>query len=268
MTLPKIMGVVNVTPDSFSDGGSFNTVQGAVDHAMRLVRDGAHMLDIGGESTRPGADAVDADEELRRVVPVIEGIRAIDDAIPISIDTMKSAVAEAALRAGANVINDVSAGRHDDGMFDVAVRHDVPIILMHMQGEPRTMQDAPSYVDVVDDVRTFLHERVRVARDAGVRRICVDVGIGFGKTLDHNIALLRHLDVFNDIADGQVLGISRKTFLGAITGINDPKARDEVTMFAHAMLLQHGATWIRVHDVARAAMMLRIASVLHADVRH
>lgn len=268
MTLPKIMGVVNVTPDSFSDGGSFNTVQGAVDHAMRLVREGALMLDIGGESTRPGADAVDAAEELRRVIPVIEGIRAINDAIPISIDTMKSAVAEAAIRAGANVINDVSAGRHDGDMFDVAVRHDVPIILMHMQGEPHTMQDAPSYVDVVADVRTFLRERVRIARNAGVRRVYVDVGIGFGKSLEHNVDLLRYLDAFNDIADGQVLGISRKRFLGAITGIDDPKARDEVTMLAHAMLLHHGVSWIRVHDVARAAMMLRVASVLHADVRH
>ncbi|MBU3742075.1 MAG: dihydropteroate synthase [Candidatus Kapabacteria bacterium] len=258
MTAPRIMAVVNVTPDSFSDGGQFNSSQGAVDHALRCIDAGAHMLDIGGESTRPGATGVDAEEERRRVIPVIEGIRRHNEAIPISIDTMKADVAEAAIRVGANVINDVSAGRHDARMLDAAASLGVPLILMHMQGQPRTMQDAPHYDDVVADVYHFLRERVHAARAAGVPSVLVDVGIGFGKTLDHNVALLRNLSRFNDLADGQVLGISRKRFLGALTGIDRAADRDEATMLAHAMLLPHNVAWIRVHDVARAALLSRL----------
>lgn len=258
MTAPRIMAVVNVTPDSFSDGGQFHSVQGAVDHALRCIDAGAHMLDIGGESTRPGATAVDTQEERRRVIPVIEGIRRHNDTISISIDTMKADVAEAAIRAGANVVNDVSAGRHDARMFDVAASLGVPIILMHMQGQPRTMQDAPHYDDVVATVYDFLRERVQAARTAGVPGVLVDVGIGFGKTLDHNVALLRNLSRFNDLGDGQVLGISRKRFLGAITGIEQPGDRDEATMLAHAILLPHDVAWIRVHDVARAMLLSRL----------
>lgn len=256
MIIPKIMGVVNVTPDSFSDGGQFASVQGAVDHALRLIDEGADVLDIGGESTRPGSLPVSADEELQRVLPVITGIRAVNASIPISIDTTKADVARAAVEAGATIVNDVSAGRFDAAMLGTVAELGVPYVVMHMQGQPRTMQEAPSYEDVSSDVHAFLSERVNAASAAGIDTVYVDVGIGFGKTLQHNLTLLSDLGRFSTIGAGQILGISRKRFLGALTGIDRPADRDAVTMVAHALLLHHTVAMIRVHNVAGAHAML------------
>jgi dihydropteroate synthase len=256
MIIPKIMGVVNVTPDSFSDGGQFASVQGAVDHALRLIDDGADVLDIGGESTRPGALPVTTEDEHHRVLPVINGIRAVNGSIPISIDTTKADVARAAVEAGATLVNDVSAGRFDAAMLNIVADLGVPYVVMHMQGQPRTMQEAPTYDDVSADVHAFLLERVNAASTAGIGTIYVDVGIGFGKTLQHNMTLLRDLGRFSTIGAGQVLGISRKRFLGALTGIDRAADRDAVTMVAHALLLSHNVEMIRVHNVAGARAML------------
>lgn len=259
---PRIMGVVNVTPDSFSDGGLYESAQQAIAHACALIGQGADILDIGGESTRPGAEAVSTEVECDRVLPVIRGIRDVNPLIPISIDTMKSEVADAAVRAGATIINDVSGGVADAAMFDVAAGHDVPYILMHMQGTPRTMQESPTYDDVVVDVAEFLHHRVETARARGVRRIIIDPGIGFGKTVDHNIALLHHLNDFAGIADELLLGISRKRFLGAITGITDASQRDIVTALAHALLVSAPVDIVRVHNVALHAQLRSLTSAL------
>jgi dihydropteroate synthase len=265
----RIMGVVNVTPDSFSDGGRFASTERAVAHAVQLIDDGADILDIGGESTRPGASSVDAAEELARVEPVIKGIRRIHATIPISIDTMKASVARVCLAAGATIINDVTAGTNDPEMIPLAASAGVPLVLMHMQGEPRTMQDAPTYTDVVIEVREFLDARAQVAQEAGVADVWIDPGIGFGKTLEHNLALVR---AFSLPAERPVvIGISRKRFLGALSGIDDPSQRDEVTAMMHAAIITH---WreratdasmpliLRTHDVRRTVMVRRIVSAL------
>jgi dihydropteroate synthase len=268
MIMPRIMGVVNVTPDSFSDGGNFMDVKGAVDHALRMIDEGADVLDVGGESTRPGADPVSAVDECERVLPVIRGIRAVNATIPISIDTMKAHVARAAVEAGATIVNDVSAGRFDQSMLDVVASLAVPYIVMHMQGEPRTMQQDPTYHDVVAEVRQMLIERVTASHNAGIRDVYIDVGIGFGKTLEHNLALLANLQSFQNIGAGQVLGISRKRFLGMITGIERPADRDAATMIVHALLLRHNVAMIRVHNVQAASTMLRLAAAFdRASVR-
>ena len=260
-TPPRLMGIVNVTPDSFSDGGQFASHELAIEHALQLVEQGADILDIGGESTRPGASPVPADQEYERVIPVIEGIRKHASEVPISIDTSKAIIAKDAVEAGATMINDVTAGRHDAMMMTVAADANVPLILMHMQGEPRTMQEEPTYDDVVDDVATFLQERVDAAAAAGVNEIYVDPGIGFGKTLEHNLALLRSLDRFTAIAP-VVLGISRKRFLGALTGIEAAADRDEATALMHALLLPKGAAILRVHNVSGLAQLRSLATAL------
>lgn len=266
MTFPRIMGVVNVTPDSFSDGGQFISPAQAVDHALRLIDQGADQLDIGGESTRPGAEGiVPVDEEMHRVIPVIEGIRRVHADFPISIDTRKAIVAEAALESGATMVNDVTAGRHDQAVFAVAARHRVPFVVMHMQGTPGTMQDSPAYTDVVAEVHDFLRERVDAARSAGIDTVYVDVGIGFGKTLEHNLSLLRNLGRFNDLGDGQVLGISRKRFLGAITGITEPRERDESTALMHALLANVPVYMIRVHNVELIGRLRALVRSLNGD---
>lgn len=249
MQQPKIMGIVNITPDSFSDGGLFNDPHVAINRALLMIEQGADWVDVGGESTRPGATHVPVDMESTRVIPVVREIIATNATAMISVDTYKSIVARQALQAGARMINDVTAGTYDPLIFNVAVEYNVPIILMHMLGNPQTMQTDPQYGDVVQDVRQFLTQRVEAARAAGVKTIYVDPGIGFGKTLDHNLALLRNLDAFADLADGIVLGISRKRFLGAITGIEDPAQRDAATALTHALLWQSPVHMIRVHDV-------------------
>jgi dihydropteroate synthase len=252
-----VMGVVNVTPDSFSDGGRFPTPQDAVACGLRLLDEGADILDIGGESTRPGAAPVVADEEVRRVLPVIEGLRRMTD-VPISIDTRNAAVAEQALRAGADIVNDVSALRHDARMADVAASHDAPVILMHAQGTPETMQDGPYYTDVLREVRDFFAERLSFARARGITRLLVDPGIGFGKRHEDNLALLRGLHGFLDLGVPLVVGTSRKSFLGRITG----RAADERLPGSIASGLVawcNGASVLRVHDVRATRDALLVA---------
>ncbi len=267
------MGVLNVTPDSFSDGGRHLDPAAAVDRGHALVAGGADVLDVGGESTRPGATAVDADEEARRVVPVIDRLAAEVD-VPISVDTTKASVAAAALDAGAVIVNDVSAGRFDPAMLATIADRGAGVVLMHMQGEPRTMQDAPAYGDVVTEVGDLLVERVEAALAAGVAReaVCVDPGIGFGKTLDHNLQLLAHLGALVDRmqVDGAavpvLVGTSRKRFLGTIlrdvggeTGEPPPERRDEATLATVVVALDAGARIVRVHEprpAARAVALL------------
>jgi dihydropteroate synthase len=260
-----IMGVVNVTPDSFSDGGVFEDEIAAVAHARRLVSEGASIVDVGGESTRPGADPVSAAEELDRVLPVVEGIAALDLPVQISIDTMKLAVAEAALDAGAGYVNDVTAFRHEPELAALVADRGVDCCLMHMLGEPRTMQDDPRYDDVVDDVKAFLEERLAAATKAGVAeaRIQLDPGIGFGKTLEHNLELLRRLDELAAIGRPIVIGTSRKTFLGRLTG-RDVTERVHATVATSVIAFERGARVFRVHDVAATADALAVAAATFA----
>jgi dihydropteroate synthase len=264
---PRIVGIVNVTPDSFSDGGKYFDQQKAVAHALELIDAGADVLDIGGESSRPGAEPVAVDEEIRRVVPVIEQIRQLHTTIPISIDTTKAVVAEHALDAGATMINDISAGRFDPEMFSVAAERQVPIVLMHMQGTPATMQVNPHYSDVVEEILAFLHERINVARAHGIREIIADVGIGFGKTLEHNLTLLANLQRFAVLGVPLLLGISRKRFLGALSGIDEPSERDTVTALMHALLLSGPVEYIRVHNVRLHVQLRTLWHALSTNVQ-
>jgi dihydropteroate synthase len=258
-----VIGVVNVTPDSFSDGGRFTDREIAVGHAATLLDEGADIVDVGGESTRPGAAPVPLEEELARVIPVVEGVgRARPDAV-ISVDTRHAAVASAALGAGAAIVNDVSAGR-DPEMFGVVARSGAGMILMHMRGEPATMQDAPAYDDVVGEVHEALRERSEAAIFAGVERdrLAVDPGIGFGKDLEHNLALLRATERFGDLVAAVVVGASRKRFLGALTGIDDPSDRVEASVAAATWAAAHGADVVRVHDVAATVRALAVTDAL------
>ena len=256
---PVVMGVVNVTPDSFSDGGRFLDPVAAVEHGRRLAREGAGILDVGGESTRPGAERVADAEQLRRIVPVVEGLAATG--AQVSVDTTRAAVARAALDAGAAVVNDVTALRDDPALAGLVAERGARLCLMHMRGEPRTMQDDPRYDDVVDDVRAFLEERVAFAVAQGVPedRVWVDPGIGFGKTIDHNLELLRRLDELVALGRPVVVGTSRKAFLGRITG-REPEGRLPGTIATNVLALARGAAIFRVHDVAAVADALRVAA--------
>ncbi len=258
------MGIVNVTPDSFSDGGLFLDPELAIAHGRELVAAGADLLDIGGESTRPGAAAVSAELELERTEPVVAALADRDRAgIPISIDTSKAAVAEAALAAGATIVNDVTALRADPEVAAVCARRECTVVLMHMQGSPRTMQDDPRYDDVVDDVRAFLAERIEAAVAAGIdeARIWVDPGIGFGKTVEHNLELLRRLRELRELGRPIVIGTSRKRFLGALTG-REVGDRLGGTIASNVLALAAGADVFRVHDVAELRQALDVAAVL------
>lgn len=264
MEFPQIMGVVNVTPDSFSDGGLYAEPAAAIEHALQLVEEGADILDIGGESSRPGAEPVPVEEELRRVIPVIEGVRRHCPHVPISVDTTKYEVAAAALEAGATMLNDISALRFDPRMGELAARANVPVVLMHMQGTPRTMQLNPHYEDVVAEVKAFLRERIAYARSLGIQSVIADVGIGFGKTVEHNWELLRRHREFLELGVPLLLGISRKSFLGKTLGIEEPRQRDCATALLHALLLESGVSIIRVHNVALLVQLRRLWQALHA----
>jgi dihydropteroate synthase len=259
---PVLMGVVNVTPDSFSDGGLFLDADAAVEHGRRLAAEGAAILDVGGESTRPGADPVSEDEELRRVLPVVERLADPSGEVSISIDTAKAAVARAALAAGATIVNDVSAFRFDPGMAGVVAESGAGCCLMHMLGEPRTMQQDPRYDDVVSDVKAFLEERLAFATGEGVaeERVWLDPGIGFGKTVEHNLELLRRLDEIVAIGRPVVIGTSRKSFLGKLAGGRDEGQRLPGTIATNVLALERGATVFRVHDVAQNADALAVAA--------
>jgi dihydropteroate synthase len=261
---PRVMGVVNVTPDSFSDGGLFLDPERAIEHGRELADAGAAILDIGGESTRPGADAVAAEEELARTEPVV---RALCDAdapgVEVSIDTSKALVAAAALDAGAAIVNDVTALRGDPDLAGLCAERGCEVVLMHMLGHPRTMQDNPTYGDVVEDVRAFLAERIEAAVATGIaeERVWIDPGIGFGKTVEHNLELLRGLGRIAELGRPVVVGTSRKRFLGSLTG-RDVGQRLGGTIASNVLALAAGADVFRVHDVREARDALAVAEVI------
>lgn len=261
---PRVMGIVNVTPDSFSDGGLHADADSAVAHALRLVEEGADLLDVGGESTRPGASAVPLDEELRRVVPVVERL-AREVSIPISIDTSRPEVMRAAVAAGAGMINDVRALR-GDGALDAAAALGVPVVLMHMLGEPRSMQDDPRYDDVVADVHRFLAERIFAAEMAGIekKRIVVDPGFGFGKARAHNLQLLAGLRRFTELGVPVLAGLSRKRTIGELTGREAASERVHGSVAAHLIAVDRGARIVRVHDVAATVDALKVWAAVDA----
>jgi dihydropteroate synthase len=270
---PAVMGVVNVTPDSFSDGGRFLDVDVAVAHGLELVAEGADLLDVGGESTRPGAVPVAAGEELDRVLPVVTQLAAAAG-VAVSIDTTKASVAAGALAAGAVVVNDVSAGTADAEMFEVVRRAGAGLVLMHMRGDPQTMQHDPRYDDVVAEVGDFLIERLAAARAAGIRddAICVDPGIGFGKLPQHNLTLLARLpELVERCAVPVLVGPSRKTFIGAVLADASRSSsplpvheRDDGTLATVVWALDHGASVVRVHDARSAAQAVRLLAVMDA----
>lgn len=252
------MGIVNVTPDSFSDGGRFVGPAEAVRHAQRLVDEGADLIDVGGESTRPGAAPVEVEEETRRVVPVIRAL-AKRLAVPVSIDTSKAAVAQRAIDAGASLVNDVTALRGDPQMAQIVAKARVSVILMHRRGTPQTMQQAPRYQDVVGEVRKFLAQASRRAQGAGIRsdRILLDPGLGFGKTVRHNLLLLRHLDALVALGQPVVVGPSRKSFIGRVLNA-EILDRLEGTLACVAYAMRQGAAMVRVHDVKPAVDLIRM----------
>ncbi|MBA2439459.1 MAG: dihydropteroate synthase, partial [Thermoleophilaceae bacterium] len=256
------MGVINVTPDSFSDGGRYLDPKAAVAHGRQLAAQGAGVLDVGGESTRPGADPVPPADELRRVIPVIEGLAAEAGHADISIDTTKLEVARSALDAGARMVNDVSAFRFDPGLAALVAERGAGCCLMHMLGEPRTMQEAPRYEDVVSEVKAFLEERLEFAVSEGVpaRSVWLDPGIGFGKTVENNLELLRRLDEIVAIGHPVVVGTSRKSFLGKLTGGRGEEHRLPGTIATSVLALERGAEVFRVHDVAEVMDALAVAS--------
>jgi dihydropteroate synthase len=257
---PSVMGVLNVTPDSFSDGGQFVSPADAIAHGRRLASEGAALVDVGGESTRPGADPVDADEELRRVLPVLEGLAGI----PLSIDTSKAEVARRALAAGAELVNDVTALRAEPELAGAIAESGAYVCLMHMQGDPRTMQTAPQYDDVAAEVFAFLEERVAFAVDAGIaeERICVDPGIGFGKTPDQNLELIRRLDVLLALGRPVVVGLSRKSTLARVLG--DPGAVGTLaaSLAAAVAAFERGVWMVRAHDVRETVEALSVAAAV------
>ena len=255
------MGVLNVTPDSFSDGGKFLDAGKAVEHARQIIRAGADIIDVGGESTRPGSLPVSVEEELQRVLPVIEQLR---DAT-VSVDTTKSAVAERALAAGARIVNDISAGRFDERMIEVVRDAGAGLVLMHMQGTPQTMQQAPRYDDVVEEVHEFLREHVAFATKAGLEKsqIAVDPGIGFGKTVEHNVALLANLQRLQDLGCAVLVGTSRKSFIGKLLG-REANERLWGTAATVAWAVARGAQIVRVHDVVEMVDVVRMCDALNA----
>ena len=257
-----VMGILNVTPDSFSDGGRFLGERAAVDHGVNMAERGADIIDVGGESTRPGSDPVGAGVEIERVVPVIGRLARHLPGIPISIDTRKAEVAAAALEAGATIVNDVSGGS-DPAMFELASHHGAGIVLMHMKGDPKTMQADPTYDDVIAEVHEYLSERVEAAEFAGVEpdRIVVDPGIGFGKDIDHNLALIRRIDAFLDLGRPVLVGPSRKRFIGTLLDLPEEE-RVEGTAAAVAWMVARGAHVVRVHDVQEMVRVVRVVDAI------
>ncbi|QIN80679.1 dihydropteroate synthase [Rubrobacter marinus] len=261
---PVLFGILNVTPDSFSDGGEFFGAGPAVSHAEGLLDEGAHVVDVGGESTRPGSDPVSPEEEVRRVVPVVRGILEARPGTRVSVDTYRASTAEAALDAGAAIVNDVTALGGDPRMAGVVAERGCPVVLMHMLGEPKTMQENPRYDDVVREVRDYLAGRAERAISAGVDPgdVVLDPGIGFGKKLEHNLQLLRRLDEIVELGFPVLVGTSRKGFLGRILGSDDPKARVFGTVATSVTSYDRGATAFRVHDVRANREALEVAAAV------
>jgi dihydropteroate synthase len=267
---PAVVGILNITPDSFSDGGEFFDPGAAAEHAATMLDEGADILDVGGESTRPGSDPVSQEEEIQRVIPVLERILSVRPEAVISVDTYRSGTATAALEAGASLVNDVTALRGDPRMASVIQEAACPVILMHMQGEPKTMQKEPHYEDVVREVRDFLAERAGYAVAAGIRpeNVILDPGIGFGKNLQHNLALLRNLDAIVDLGFPVLIGASRKSFMEKITGVQEARDRVSGTVATTVLAYERGATFFRVHDVRANREALAVAeAVLHTSRR-
>ena len=258
----RIMGILNVTPDSFSDGGNFFDSGDALAQVRRLIDDGADIIDVGGESTRPYAEPVTLEDELQRVIPIIKSIRSFSD-ITVSIDTSKAEVARQALQAGADIINDVSALRRDPGMIELVRESDTELIIMHMQGTPGTMQDAPHYHDVVEEVQSFFRERLDFLEAQGIdlNRVIIDPGIGFGKKLEHNLKLLNCLERLSELGRPVLLGHSRKRFLGDLTGL-EAEQRDAITSVVSALSLEKNVSIFRVHDVAATREALAVARAI------
>ena len=266
--IPRIMGILNVTPDSFSDGGAYPSTDRALARALEMVEEGATLIDIGGESTRPGSDRVDAEEQKRRILDVVEQVSGtVPEGVIVSVDTTLSGVARSALDAGASMVNDISAGRDDPGMFALVAERGVPYCLMHMQGTPKTMQDDPQYSDVIQEVREFLGERADAAKQAGVNseNIVLDPGIGFGKRTEHNLRLIAQLNKIVDLGYPVLLGTSRKRFMGEISGASDPGQRVPATVVTTGWGLCAGARIFRVHDVWENRQALDLAQALLAE---
>ena len=257
-----IMGVLNVTPDSFSDGGQYSDKNKAIERGLGLIEEGSDIIDIGGESTRPGSEPIPAEEETRRVIPVIKALREKTETL-ISVDTTKSKVAQAALDAGADIINDISSLRFDPRMAPLAAERDVPVILMHMKGMPKTMQVDPYYEDVLREVKSFLEERINEAQAAGIKRerIIIDPGIGFGKRLEDNLALINKLHILGELDRPILIGTSRKSFIGNILDL-PPQERLEGTIASSIMSMAHGAHILRVHDVAAIKRAVLVAEAI------
>ena len=255
-----VMGIVNVTPDSFSDGGKYHAPIAAIDFALKLIDDGADIIDIGGESTRPGADKVSCSEELERVIPVIEGIRSNNNKILISIDTTKSMVAKKAVEAGANIINDVSGLSFDNQMPEIIAQLKAPVIIMHMKGNPSNMQENPKYKNLIDEIITYFKRKINIATSSGIDRemIILDPGIGFGKTVEHNFRILADLNRFNNLQLPLLIGPSRKSFIGSTLGL-PPEDRLDGTAATVAVGVNNGARIVRVHDVKNMKRVVIIA---------
>ncbi len=258
---PYIMGVLNVTPDSFSDGGLFTSPETAVEHALSMIEEGADVIDIGGESTRPGSSRVPAETELNRVIPVIENILRHKPDTIISIDTYKSQVADEALQRGAHIVNDISALRYDENMPAVIRSNNASVVLMHMQGDPQTMQDAPYYAEVVAEVLSFLTNRVAYAKENGIGQIIIDPGIGFGKRLEDNLELLRSLKKFTELRHPVLIGVSRKSFIGKILNVETDQ-RLEGSIAAAVIGVLNGASIVRTHDVQATKRAVMIAEAI------
>jgi dihydropteroate synthase len=261
LTRPNVMGIVNVTPDSFSDGGKYSSVERAVEHALQLIAEGADILDIGGESTRPGAAPVGLDEELRRVIPVIEALSKVTT-VPLSIDTYKPEVMRASIQAGADIVNDICALR-EDGALEIVANSNAGVCLMHMQGIPQTMQINPQYTDVVSEVKQFLADRVEACLTHGIasERITLDPGFGFGKTTAHNVALIQHLNSFVELGFPLMVGLSRKSVLGRIAG-GDEQQRLHAGLAASVISVMKGAKIVRVHDVKATVDALKVVAAV------
>ena len=252
---PHIMGILNVTPDSFSDGGHFFNSARAVSRALQMAEQGADIIDVGGESTRPGSEPVPLDEELRRVIPVIEGIRQRSNVL-ISVDTYKAEVAEQALQAGADIVNDISAARFDEKMAAVVKKYDCPLVIMHMQGTPKTMQEQPFYDDVIQDISDFFVERMNILSKQGISKIILDPGIGFGKRVSDNLKIIQSFHEFKKLGQPLLIGLSRKSFLGRILD-REVDQRLAGTLAANLLAIQSGAHIVRVHDVPETLDLIR-----------
>jgi dihydropteroate synthase len=255
----SIMGILNITPDSFADGGRFIDIETAINHAKEMQDQGADIIDIGGESTRPGSEPLSEDEELARVLPVIKKLVGTLK-IPISVDTYKPRVADECLQAGAHIINDIT-GLTNSAMIDVISEYNVPVVIMHMRGTPKHMQENPTYSNVVNEVKDFLKDRVNVAHKAGIHDVIVDPGIGFGKTLDHNLQLLKNLKEFTTLGCPLLVGPSRKSFIGKLTGLS-VEQRLEGTLAAVSVSVMNGANIVRVHDVAACKQAVQVADAI------